>query len=156
MPRIIEGELTAKDLKIAMIVGRFNSLISERLLAGAMDTVRRSGGIEDNITVVKVPGAFEIPLAAKKIAETSAYDAIVCLGAVIRGNTPHFDYVANEMSKGIASVSLQTGIPIGFGVITSDNLEQAVERAGSKQGNKGEHATLAAIEMVHVLRRMEQ
>ncbi len=156
MPRIVEGQLTSKGLNLAMIVGRFNSLISDRLLSGALDAVSRSGGNPEDVTVVKVPGAFEIPLTAKKLASLGKYDAIVCLGAVIRGGTPHFDYVANEMAKGIAQVSLESGMPVAFGVITADNLEQAIERAGSKQGNKGEEAVMAAIEMTHVLRRVAE
>lgn len=156
MPRIIEGQLTAEGLKIAMVVGRFNSMISERLLAGALDTVARSGGNLEQVTIVKVPGAFEMPITAKKLAASKKFDAVVCLGAVIRGGTPHFDFVASEMAKGIASVALETGVPVGFGVITADNLEQAIERAGAKQGNKGEEAVLAAIEMTHILRKVSE
>jgi len=151
----IEGNLDAKDIKFAIVVGRFNSLISEKLLEGAIDCIIRHGGDENNITVVRVPGSFEIPLAAKKLAKTEDYDAVICLGAVIRGSTPHFDYVANEVSKGIATVSLETEIPIAFGVLTTDTIEQAVERAGTKMGNKGFDAALSAIEMVNVLRGIE-
>jgi len=154
MARVIEGQLDAKGLKLAMIVSRFNGMITERLLNGALDVVSRSGGNKEDVTVVKVPGSFEVPLTAKKLAQMKKYDAIVCLGAVIRGGTPHFDYVASELAKGIANVSLETGVPITFGVITADNLEQAIERAGTKHGNKGEEATLAAIEVAHVLRRV--
>lgn len=154
MPHVIEGQLSAKDLNLAVIVSRFNSMISDKLLSGCIDVITRSGGDSDKVTIVKVPGAFEIPLTAKKLAETKKYDAVICLGAVIRGGTPHFDYVASEMSKGIANVMLSSGIPISFGVVTTDNLEQAIERSGTKMGNKGEDATLAAIEMVHVLRRI--
>lgn len=154
MPQIIEGKLNAKDLNIAIVTSRFNSMISDRLLAGAIDAIVRSGGDSERVTIVRVPGAFEIPLSAKKLADTKKHDAIICLGAVIRGGTPHFDYIANEMSKGIAQVMLQSGVPISFGVITADNLEQAIERAGTKMGNKGEEAALAAIEMVHVVRRI--
>lgn len=156
MPRIIEGQLTTKGVKLAMVVGRFNSLISERLLTGALDAVNRSGGNTEDVTVVKVPGAFEMPLAVQKLATLGKFDAVVCLGAVIRGGTPHFDYIANEMAKGIANVSLATGTPVGFGVITADNLEQAIERAGAKQGNKGEEAVLAAVEMVHAMRKVAE
>jgi 6,7-dimethyl-8-ribityllumazine synthase len=129
-------------------------MITERLTTGALEAVQRSGGTTEDVTIVKVPGAFEIPLAAKKLATTKKYDAVVCLGAVIRGSTPHFDFVANEMSKGIANVSLETGVPVAFGVITADNLEQAIERAGTKQGNKGEEAVFSAVEMVHTLRKI--
>ena len=154
MPRIIEGQLNSQGMKLALVVSRFNSMITERLTSGALDAVQRSGGNSDDVTIVKVPGAFEIPLTAKKLASTKNYDAVVCLGAVIRGSTPHFDYVASEMSKGIANVSLDTGIPVAFGVVTADNLEQAIERAGAKQGNKGEEAVLSAVEMVHTLRQI--
>ena len=151
--KIIEGSLTAKDMKIAIIVGRFNSFITDRLLSGAVSTITRSGGSEDSVTVYRVPGAFEIPLMAKKIALSKKYDGILCLGAVIRGGTPHFDYVAGEMAKGIAHVNLETGMPVALGVITADNLEQAIERAGAKMGNKGEETTLALIEMINVLKQ---
>ncbi len=151
----IEGNLDAKDIKFAVVVGRFNSLISEKLLKGAVDCIVRHGGSEENITVVRVPGSFEIPLTAKKLAKSGKYDAVICLGAVIRGSTPHFDYVANEVSKGIALVSLETEIPVAFGVLTTDTIEQAVERAGTKMGNKGFDAALSAIEMVNVLRGIE-
>ena len=150
----IEGNLSAEDIKFAIVVGRFNSLISEKLLEGAIDCILRHGGDEKNITVVRVPGSFEIPLAAKKLAKTEDYDAVICLGAVIRGSTPHFDYVANEVSKGIATVSLETEIPIAFGVLTTDTIEQAVERAGTKMGNKGFDAALSAIEMVNLLKNI--
>jgi len=150
----IEGNLSAEDIKFAIVVGRFNSLISEKLLEGAIDCILRHGGDEKNITVVRVPGSFEIPLAAKKLAKTEDYDAVICLGAVIRGSTPHFDYVANEVSKGIATVSLETEVPIAFGVLTTDTIEQAVERAGTKMGNKGFDAALSAIEMVNLLKNI--
>lgn len=156
MPRVIEGQLSSKGLRLALVVSRFNSLITERLLAGALDAVARSGGNADDVTVVKVPGSFEIPLAVKKLAETGKYDAIACLGAVIRGNTPHFDYVAGEMARGIANIMLESGTPVAFGVITADNLEQAIERAGTKVGNRGEEAMNAAIEMSHVLRKVAE
>ncbi|OGW23578.1 MAG: 6,7-dimethyl-8-ribityllumazine synthase, partial [Nitrospirae bacterium GWB2_47_37] len=145
--KIIEGELQAKDIKFGIIVSRFNDFITSRLLDGAVDALVRHGAKEDDIEVVKVPGAFEIPLVAKKMAAKGSYGAVICLGTVIRGATPHFDYVASEVSKGIASASLETGVPIAFGVITSDTIEQAVERAGTKAGNKGWDAALTAIEM---------
>ncbi|EDP73340.1 6,7-dimethyl-8-ribityllumazine synthase [Hydrogenivirga sp. 128-5-R1-1] len=148
----INGQLDAKGLKFAVVVGRFNSLITEKLLEGAVDCIVRHNGSEDNITVVRVPGSFEIPLTAKKLAKSGKYDAVICLGAVIRGSTPHFDYVANEVTKGIAQVSLETEVPIAYGILTTDTIEQAVERAGTKMGNKGFDAALTAIEMVNVLK----
>lgn len=152
MPRFIEGKLDATGLKFGIIVGRFNSFIGERLLEGALDALVRNGADEATIDVARVPGAFEIPLAAKKMAQTGSYDAIICLGAVIRGSTPHFDYVAAEVSKGVAHVSLETGVPVSFGVLTTDTIEQAVERAGTKAGNKGFDAAMTAIETVRVFR----
>src|SRR5512137_2759967 len=137
MPKFIEGKLDAGGLRFGIIVGRFNSFISERLLEGALDALTRHGASDKGIEVARVPGAFEIPLAAQKMAGSGKYDAIICLGAVIRGSTPHFDYVAAEVSKGIAHVSLATGVPVAFGVLTTDTIEQAVERAGTKAGNKG-------------------
>lgn len=150
--KIYEGNLLAQDLRFGIIVSRFNDFIGERLVGGAMDALKRSGADEKDIDLFKVPGAFEIPLVAKKVAKSGRYDAIICLGAVIRGATPHFDYVANEVSKGIAHVSLETDIPIAFGVLTTDTLEQAIERAGSKAGNKGWDAAMAAIEMANLIR----
>ncbi len=151
MSNILEGTLDAKGLSFAIVLSRFNSFIGEKLLDGAIDAIKRHGGDEKAVTVARVPGAFEIPLAAKKFCEKGGFDAVICLGAVIRGSTPHFDYVAAEVSKGAASVSLDTGIPVSFGVITTDNLEQAIERAGSKAGNKGFDAAASAIEMVNLL-----
>jgi 6,7-dimethyl-8-ribityllumazine synthase len=151
---VLEGKLTGEGLKIALVVSRFNSFITERLVEGALDCLRRHGVAETGLTMVRVPGAWEIPLAAKRLAQGKSYDAIICLGAVIRGSTPHFDYVAAEVSKGIAHVSLESGIPILFGVLTTDTLEQAVERAGSKAGNKGYAAAEAALEMVNLLKEM--
>lgn len=145
--KIIEGKLVGRDLNIAIIVSRFNHFITQHLLDGALDALRRHGMNDDKLTIVWVPGAFEIPLIAKKLALTNQYQAIICLGAVIRGSTPHFDYVAAEVSKGIASVGLETGIPVVFGVITTDNIEQAVERAGTKSGNKGWDAAITALEL---------
>jgi len=149
---IIEGKLSAEGLKFGIIVGRFNSFITERLLEGAIDCILRHGGSKENIEIVKVPGSFEIPLTAKKLAKSGKYDAVICLGAVIRGSTPHFDYVANEVTKGIAQVSLETEIPISYGILTTDTIEQAVERAGTKMGNKGFDAAMVAIEMANVLK----
>lgn len=148
MTNVINGNLNAKNKKFGIIVGRFNEFISGKLLSGAMDCLNRHEADEKNVTTVWVPGSFEIPLTAKKMAESKKYDAIICLGAVIRGATPHFDYVASEVSKGIAHVGLETGVPVVFGVITSDTIEQAIERAGTKSGNKGWDAALTAIEMV--------
>ncbi len=152
MPAFIEGKLSSQGLRLAFVAGRFNSFITDRLVEGAVDAVVRTGGDPDGIRIFKVPGAFEIPLVAKKLAASGRYDAIVCLGAVIRGATPHFDYVASEVSKGIAHVALETGIPVAFGVLTTDTLEQAIERAGAKAGNKGWEAAMAAVETVNLLR----
>jgi 6,7-dimethyl-8-ribityllumazine synthase len=154
MPRYFEGKLDATGQKIGIIVSRFNSFISERLLEGALDALVRHGADEQDIHVARVPGAFEIPLAAKKMAASGAYDAIIALGAVIRGSTPHFDYVSSEVTKGVASVSLESGIPIAFGVLTTDSIEQAVERAGSKAGNKGFEAAVTVIETVNLLKAL--
>lgn len=152
--KIIQGELQAKDLKFGIVAGRFNDFITARLLEGALDALVRHGAKENDITVVKVPGAFEIPFAAKKMAAKGGFDAIICLGTIIRGSTPHFDYVAAEVSKGIATVSLETGVPISFGVLTTDTIEQAVERAGTKSGNKGFDAAVTAIEMAQVMKKL--
>lgn len=154
MPRMIEGNLSAKGLKVAIVVGRFNDFISERLLEGALDTLLRSGAADSDIDVVKVPGAFEIPVAAKSLAKGGGYDAILCLGCVIRGATPHFEYVAGEAAKGVARVSLDFDTPVAFGIITAENLEQAIERAGTKSGNKGRDAALTAIEMANLLKTL--
>jgi 6,7-dimethyl-8-ribityllumazine synthase len=152
MPSVIEGKLTSQGLTFALVVSRFNSFITERLVEGAVDAIVRTGGDADAITIYKVPGAFEIPLVAKKVAASGRYDGVCCLGAVIRGATPHFDYVSSEVSKGVAHVALETGCVVGFGVLTTDTLEQAVERAGSKAGNKGAEAAMAMIETVNLLR----
>ena len=152
--KIIQGELQAKGLKFAIIVSRFNDFITGKLLDGAVDALMRHGAKEEDVDVVKVPGAFEIPLAAKKVAEKGAYNAVICLGTVIRGATPHFDYVAAEVSKGVAAASLDTGVPIAFGVLTTDTIEQAVERAGTKSGNKGFDAAVTAIEMAQVFKKL--
>lgn len=151
---ILEGKLIAEGQKIAIVAGRFNEIITNKLLGGAVDAFKRHGGDEKDIDLAWVPGAFEIPLVAKKLAETKKYDAVICLGAVIRGATPHFDMVANETTKGIAAAGLQTGVPIIFGVLTTDNIEQAVERAGSKAGNKGFEAVTTAIEMVNLMKQI--
>ncbi|WP_127470962.1 6,7-dimethyl-8-ribityllumazine synthase [Thiomicrorhabdus aquaedulcis] len=150
----IQGNLTAKDMKIGLVVGRFNSFIVDHLVSGALDTIVRHGGDSANVVQVMVPGAFEIPLAVQKMAQSGKYDAIIALGAVIRGGTPHFDYVAGECVKGIGQVQLNTGVPVSFGVLTVDSIEQAIERAGTKAGNKGVECTLAAIEMVNVMKQI--
>lgn len=152
--KVIEGELQAKGLKFGIIVSRFNDFITSKLLDGALDALRRHGADDKDIEVVKVPGSFEIPLIAKRLAAKGTFSAIVCLGTVIRGATPHFDYVAAEVSKGIASASMETGVPIAFGVITSDTIEQAIERAGTKSGNKGWDAAITAIEMAQLIKKL--
>lgn len=152
--KTIAGDLVAKDMKIGLVVGRFNSFIVDHLVSGAIDTIVRHGGAEANIEQILVPGAFEIPLAAKKMAASGKYDAIIALGAVIRGGTPHFDYVAGECTKGLAQVMMDKGVPVAFGVLTVDTIEQAIERAGTKAGNKGGEAALSAIEMVNVLKQI--
>jgi 6,7-dimethyl-8-ribityllumazine synthase len=152
MIKTIEGKLDAKGLKFALIVSRFNSFIGDRLVEGAMDALLRHGAEETNIQLVRVPGAFEIPVAAARIAGSKNFDAVICLGAVIRGATPHFDYVSAEVTKGIAAVSIDSGVPVTFGVLTTDNLEQAIERAGSKAGNKGFDAAVSAIEMANLFK----
>ncbi len=151
--KIFEGKLLAHDLKIAIIVSRFNSFITERLLEGALDALKRHGAKEENIHIFKVPGAFEIPLVAKKLAAKD-YDGIICLGAVIRGATPHFEYVASEVAKGIAQVNLEKEKPVTFGILTTDTIEQAIERAGTKSGNKGFDAALALIETINLCKNI--
>ena len=151
MANIIEGKLSAKGKKFALVVSRFNELISSQLLSGAKDCLLRHECKEEDITIVWVPGSFEIPLTAKKLAHSKKYNSIICLGAVIRGGTPHFDYVAAEVSKGVAQVGMDSGLPVIFGVLTTDNIEQALERAGTKAGNKGWDAALSAIEMVNLM-----
>ncbi|MBN1102019.1 MAG: 6,7-dimethyl-8-ribityllumazine synthase [Deltaproteobacteria bacterium] len=153
MVEVLEGKIRAEGFRFAVVVSRFNDFISSRLAEGAMDALRRHGAGEDQIFLVKVPGAYEIPLAAQRLAESGRYDAVICLGAVIRGSTPHFEYVAAEVSKGIAAVALASKIPVTFGVLTTDNLEQAIERAGSKSGNKGWDAAVAAMEMVNLFKQ---
>ena len=154
MPRIVEGRLSAEGFRFAIIVSRFNDFICARLMEGAVDALMRHGCDPEHVVIVKVPGAFEMPLTARKLAQQGTYDAVICVGAVIRGATPHFDYVAAEVSKGIASVTLESKIPVTFGVLTTDNLEQAIERAGSKAGNKGYEAAMAAIEMVNLFKEL--
>ena len=151
----MEGKLLAQDIRVGIVASRFNEFITSKLLGGAMDGLLRHGTKEENIQVAWVPGAFEIPLIASRMAKSGKYDAIICVGAVIRGSTSHYDYVCNEVSKGIASVSLETGVPVMFGVVTTENIEQAIERAGTKAGNKGYDCALSAIEMVNLIREME-
>jgi 6,7-dimethyl-8-ribityllumazine synthase len=150
MPKIIEGKLNAEGKKFAIVASRYNDFITEKLVSGTLDALRRCGAKDKDIEVFKVPGAFEIPLAAKRVAQTKRFDAVICLGAVIRGATPHFDFVAAEASKGIAAVMMETGLPVIFGVITVDTIEQAIERAGAKMDNKGFSAAMAAVEMVNL------
>jgi 6,7-dimethyl-8-ribityllumazine synthase len=156
MPKLIEADLVAKGKKFAIVVSRFNDFITDKLVGGAVDALVRSGTLDKDIDVVKVPGAFEIPLVAQKIAANKRHDAVICLGAVIRGATPHFDYISAEVSKGVAVASLETGLPIIFGVLTTETLEQAIERAGSKSGNKGWDAALAAVEMANLMGAVEK
>ncbi len=150
----LEGKLTARGLRFGIVLSRFNNFISERLLEGALDALRRSGAEEDDVSLVRVPGAFEIPLAAKKLAKSNLYDAIICLGTVIRGATPHFGYIATEVTKGIASISLENEVPVSFGVLVTESIEQAIERAGTKIGNKGFDAAMTAIEMANLMREI--
>ena len=156
MSKVFEGQLTATGLRFAIVVSRFNSFITERLLAGAMDALTRSGGSPDLIDIIKVPGSWEVPLAAGEVARQKRYDAVICLSAVIRGETPHFDYVAAEAAKGIAHVAAETGVPVAFGVLTTNTLEQAIDRAGAKGGNKGFDAAMTAIEMANLMRTLRQ
>jgi 6,7-dimethyl-8-ribityllumazine synthase len=151
---IIEGHLTAAGLKFAVVVSRFNSFVTDRLLAGALDTIKRSGGSDSEVDVVRIPGAWEFPVTVRAVAAQKKHDAIICLGAVIRGDTPHFDYVAGEAARGIAQAAADTGLPIVFGVLTTNTLEQAIDRAGGKGGNKGADAATTAIEMSNLLRKL--
>lgn len=151
MPNIIEGKLLAEGKKFALIVSRFNDFITNRLVSGAVDALVRSGANDEDIDIIKVPGSFEIPLLAKKMAQGGRYNAIICLGAVIRGATPHFEYVSAEVTKGIAQVSLESEIPVIFGIVTTDTIEQAIERAGTKAGNKGWSAAISAVEMANLM-----
>ena len=154
MTKIIEGTLNAEGVRFGIVVSRFNDFINAKLLDGALDALSRHGAEDKQISIVRVPGSFEIPLMAKKLADSGNYDAVICLGAVIRGATPHFEYISAEVTKGIANITLDSGIPISFGILTTDNIEQAIERAGSKSGNKGWDAAMAAIEMVNVLKEV--
>ena len=156
MSKVIEGGLSAAGLRFAIIVSRFNSFITERLLGGAMDALLRAGGSAEAIDVIKVPGSWEVPIVAGEVARQHRYDALICLSAVIRGETPHFDYVAGEVAKGIAQVASETGVPVAFGVLTTNTLEQAIDRAGAKGGNKGFDAAMTAIEMANLLRTLRQ
>lgn len=156
MSRVFEGQLSAQGMRFAVVVSRFNSFITERLLAGAMDALRRTGAADDAVDVVKVPGSWEVPLVAGEIARQHRYDAVICLSAVIRGETPHFDYVAAEAAKGVAHAALDTGVPVAFGVLTTNTLEQAIDRAGAKGGNKGFDAAMTAIEMASLMRTLRQ
>jgi 6,7-dimethyl-8-ribityllumazine synthase len=155
MPKIQEGVLNAKGFRFGLVVSRFNNFITERLLEGALDALMRHGGKDENIEIVRVPGSFEIPLLAKQMASSGRFDAVICLGALIRGGTIHFDVLSAEVTKGVAQVGLETGVPITFGVITTDTLEQAIERAGTKMGNKGWEAAESAIELVNLLKAIK-
>ncbi len=152
--KTVEGRLEARGLKFAIVATRFNDFIVDRLVGGAVDYLVRHGAAKEDLTLVKLPGAFELPLVARKLAASKAYDGVICLGAVIRGSTPHFDYVAGECAKGVAMAAMETGVPMGFGVLTTDTLEQAIERAGSKAGNKGVEAAAAVLETVRVLEQL--
>ena len=156
MAKTIEGKLIAKGLKFGIVVSRFNHFIGDRLLDGALDAIRRNGANEDDTVVVWVPGSFEIPLAAKKLAKSGRYDAVICLGCVIRGATPHYAYIASEMTKGIAMVTLETEVPVSYGVLVTDTIEQAIERAGTKVGNKGFDAAMSAIEMANLMKEISK
>ncbi len=156
MPRQIQGSLTANSFKFALVASRWNDLVVNRLIDGAIDILERLGADSDNITICRVPGSFEIPLITKKLAETGNWDAIICLGAVIRGETPHFDYIAAEVTKGIAQIALNSSIPITYGIITADSVDQAIDRAGMKAGNKGAEAAMSAVEMVNLCQQIKQ
>ena len=156
MSKVTEGQLASKGLRFAIVVARFNSFITERLLAGALDALARTGCAEADIEIVKVPGSWEMPVVARELAERKRHDALICLGAVIRGDTPHFDYVAGEAAKGLGQIAAQTGVPVAFGVLTCNTLEQAIDRAGAKGGNKGFDAAMTAVEMADLLRRLRE
>jgi len=156
MPKILEANLLAEGKTFGIVVSRFNDFITEKLVSGALDALIRSGASDDDIEIARVPGAFEIPLLAKKMAASGRYDAVICLGAVIRGATPHFDYVSAEVSKGVAAASMETGRPVIFGVVTTDTIEQAIERAGTKAGNKGFSAAMAAVEMANLMQQLDR
>jgi len=152
--RTIQGQLNSSGMRFAIVASRFNDFVTSRLLGGALDALERTGTAESDITVVRVPGSFEIPLAAKKLVQTKKYDAVICLGTLIRGETPHFDYISSEVTKGIGSVALESGTPVAFGVLTADSVEQAIDRAGMKSGNKGFEAALSAVEMASLLKQL--
>ena len=152
--RTIQGQLNSSGMRFAIVASRFNDFVTSRLLGGALDALERTGTADSDITVVRVPGSFEIPLAAKKLVQTKKYDAVICLGTLIRGQTPHFDYISSEVTKGIGSVSLESGTPVAFGVLTADSVEQAIDRAGMKSGNKGFEAALSAVEMASLLKQL--
>jgi len=156
MAKVLEGHLSSSGLRFALVVSRFNSFITERLLAGAMDALERTGATQEMLDVVKVPGSWEVPLVAAELARQHRYDAVICLACVIRGDTPHFDYIAAEVAKGVAHASADTGVPVAFGVLTTNTLEQAIDRAGAKGGNKGFDAAMTAIEMANLLRTLRQ
>ena len=152
--KVTEGNLNAKGLKFAILVSRFNSFVTERLLTGALDALARSGAAEEDIEIVRVPGSWEMPVAAAEVARAKKHDALICLSAVVRGDTPHFDYIANEATKGLAHLQMETGVPVAFGVLTTNTLEQAIDRAGAKMGNKGFDAAMSAVEMGNLLRAL--
>ena len=153
--KVIEGRLDAKGLKFAIVVSRFNSFVTERLLSGALDALERSGAGAENVEIIRVPGSWEMPVVVTELAKQKRHDAIICLGAVIRGDTPHFDYVANEAAKGIAQASMQYSVPVAFGVLTTNTLEQAIDRAGAKNGNKGFESAMSAIETANLMRQLQ-
>lgn len=153
-PKTIQGHLSSSGMRLAIVASRFNEFVTGRLLSGALDALERTGTAEADVTVFRVPGSFEIPLAAKKLAQTRKYDAVICLGTLIRGDTPHFEYLSSEVTKGIGLVSLESGIPVAFGVLTADSVEQAIDRAGMKSGNKGFEAAMSAVEMVNLLKQV--
>ncbi|MBC8081122.1 MAG: 6,7-dimethyl-8-ribityllumazine synthase [Gorillibacterium sp.] len=155
MSKVYEGNLISENIKYGVVAGRFNEFIVSKLVSGALDALKRHGATDEDVEVAWVPGAFEIPLAAQKMAESGKYDAVITLGAVIRGSTPHFDYVAGEVAKGVASIGLKTGVPTIFGVLTTDSIEQAIERAGTKAGNKGWEAATTAIEMANLIKQLQ-
>jgi 6,7-dimethyl-8-ribityllumazine synthase len=153
-PKTVQGHLNSSGMRFGIVASRFNEFVTSRLLSGALDALERTGAEESNITVVRVPGSFEIPLAAKKLVQSRKYDAVICLGTLIRGETPHFEYISNEVAKGIGLVSLESGIPVAFGVLTAESVEQAVDRAGMKSGNKGFEAAMSAIEMANLIKQI--
>jgi 6,7-dimethyl-8-ribityllumazine synthase len=155
MPKFIEGEISAKGIRCAIVVSRFNDFICQRLLDGALDALKRHGASDDQITIVKVPGAFEIPSMAKKLSMNGKFECVICLGAIIRGATPHFEYISSQVARGVATIALESTVPVSFGILTSDTLEQAIERAGAKSGNKGWDAAISAMDMVSLLKAVD-